>query len=73
MFGGLTFYDGQEFDTALTPSQAYSLAAPMIKNCPSSNPALNKNDGGPLTRATLEVSCSIARLRLSPQNSRWST
>jgi len=30
-------YSDNNFDTPLTGSQAYSLAAPMIKDCPASS------------------------------------
>lgn len=41
---------GYAFDTALTGSQAASLAAPFIHYCPSSNPPLFKSQGGCLER-----------------------
>ncbi|EIW72536.1 hypothetical protein TREMEDRAFT_58708 [Tremella mesenterica DSM 1558] len=38
---GLDFFNAVNFDTALTASQAYSLAHPFLSSCPSTNPAIN--------------------------------
>ncbi|WVQ62026.1 uncharacterized protein L199_000159 [Kwoniella botswanensis] len=44
---GLDFFNAVNFDTPLTASQAYSLAAPFL-NCPSSNPPIKFHKIPPL-------------------------
>ncbi|WWD09572.1 hypothetical protein V865_007700 [Kwoniella europaea PYCC6329] len=46
-FLGLDFFNAVNFDTPLTASQAYSLAAPFL-NCPSSNPPIKFHKIPPL-------------------------
>ncbi|RXK39263.1 hypothetical protein M231_03483 [Tremella mesenterica] len=48
---GLDFFNAVNFDTALTASQAYSLAHPFLSSCPSTNPAINFTLIPPLSAA----------------------